>query len=640
MVEAMAAKTSTGSGLFSVVVNAADGDDVTIASGHEVVFDVNQENYTTGIGIVITGNLKFKSDAKTCLKTKTNVNISGTGSFGNPITDPIQRPAAGDAYRCRIILQGTSQITVPNIAHYGWYPIFGETTLAENADVDDNTIVLTDNLNLVEGSQLRINCADEATLQIEEVKGLYEVVNYDAGTKTVTLAKPLQTARLAGYSVKWLAPNFTTLAADVSLNSTEIPLADDFICQQGDEIVIGSGNETGAMAEANKGVYTVQSYNAGTRTITLTSGVQTTRKGPVTLLGVEISKGDYVAILSRPTNIERTPAANTTLTAATTNGGILQGVRLVGTRGTTAAYWSFMNCSIQNGYYGLSTGTNAGHYLDGCTANNNSNGGMAYAINGSTIKNSISFNTSPLTLISVVYCYKVVAQNCAVLLANGTGCILSQCVGKNNSTADLNTILECTMYDGRLESTVQVANYRGNSTRKWINNESYDHNEQAGYYRAWMKGGYILTDDTLGSVGTDEQKAADAPHNPSNKFVLEEITPVFREFEGVYFPENKKIRIVIPVKKDFNGGVVKAQIVLPMTDTMIDELALPLAEDKMSDVKDTWEDLILEYKSPYTRPLTIRVYAQNVSGNVWVDTANLAKYGVERLLQPKKVFVF
>jgi peptidyl-tRNA hydrolase len=618
----MATITSSGSGNWSTVVNANDGDSVTIASGHAVIFDGDHSAWSTGLNkLTITGSLKFKSDADTCLMTATNVNIDGTGAFGNPVTDPIQRPAAGSAYRCRVIMKGTGTISTTNITHYGWTPIYGETTLAANADIDSETIVLTDSLSLVAGSRLKINCADEATLQAEEVKGLYEVVSYDTETKTVTLSKPLQTARLSGYAVKWLVPNYTTLSASAAQNATEIVLTDDLGLQQGDEILIGCGTVTGAMAEATEGVYSVQAYNAETKTVTLTAGLGTAR-----------SEDDYVAWYSRPTQIERTPSGTTGL--FTVSNIILEGVKLKDTKGSsTVNAWTLKGCTMDGGAYGFTEG-GAGHYMEDCTGNSIGLGGLLYKCNASTLKNCININSGYglVTTGGVVYLYKCVGLNSHSLATSVSGCKFAQCVGRNNSTADINSPYECMIYDGKLESTVQFGNYRGTTVRKWINNESFDHNDQAGYYRACMKGGYIYTDDTL--------TGSDAPHNPSLKFVLEENNPVFREYEGMYFPENEKKRIIIPVKKDFSGGIVKAQIILPKTDTMIDEFALPLAEDKMTDTVDTWENLVLEYKSTYTRPLTIRIYAQNASGNVWVDTANLRKYGVERLLQPKKNFIF
>jgi hypothetical protein len=533
----MASVTSSGSGLWSVVVNANDGDDVTITAGHDVVFDADHSGWSTGLNsLAINGTLKFKSDANTCMMMATNKNITGTGTIGNPSADPIQRPAVGSAYRCRIIMKGTGNIAVSNVVHYGWTPTLNHTTLSANADLAATTITLTSDLGL----------------------------------------------------------------------------------QQGDEIVIGCGGVTGAMAEATEGVYTVQAYNAGTKTVTLTTGLGTARLS-----------GDYVAWLSRPTQIERVPAGTNHL--FTPSNVILQGVKIKDTRGSsTVNAWTLIGCSMQDGAYGfISAG--AGHYMENCTGNSIGLGGLIYQANASTLKNCINFNSGYglVTTGGVIYLYKCVGQNSHSLASGVSGCIFSRCVGKNNSIADINSPYECVIYDGVLASTTQVAGYRGTTVRKWINNESFDQNDQIGYYRAWMKGGYIYTD-------TDVKYGA---NSSSLKFVIEEDNPVFREY-FIYFPENQDIKLKIPVRKDFDGGTVKALVVNPQRDPMIDETQEPLAEVIMSDVKDAWQVLNLHYKSEDTRVLIVRVIVQNASGNAWVDVNGLAKFGVERCLQPKKTYIF
>jgi hypothetical protein len=533
----MATITSSGSGNWSTVVNANDGDDVTIAAGHDVIFDADHTAWSTGLNsLVINGTLKFKSDANTCLMMATNKSITGTGTLGNPVTDPVTRPATGSSYRCRIILNGTGQITTSTIAHYGWKPTL----------------------------------------------------------------------------------NYTTLSANAAQAATEIILTEDLGVQQGDEIVVGCGNVNGSMAEATKGVYTVQSYDAETKTITLTAGLGTARLA-----------GDYVAWLSRTTNIERNPAGATPL--SNVHSGIFEGVRILNTRGPmTVNGWTLKGCTMQNGQYGFIT-AGAGHLLEDVTGHNIVSGGLIYQSSASTMKKCINFNSGYgiITVGGVIYLYKCVGQNNPSFVNSISGCILSQCVGKNNSTADIQGTYESLIYDGTLSSTTQVTGYRNAAVRKWINNESFDHNDQIGYYRAWMKGGYIYTDNTV-YYGSNSD---------SLKFVIEEDNPVFREY-FIYFPENENKKLKIPIRKDFDGGTVKAMIINPKYDPMIDDTQSPLVEATMSDTKNTWEIINLSYKSTDTRLLIVRIIVQNTSGNAWVDVNGLKKYGVERLLQPKKNFIF
>jgi len=407
--------------------------------------------------------------------------------------------------------------------------------------------------------------------------------------------------------------NYTYLAEAASLSATEIILNEELDLQQGDQIVIGSGNENGAMAEANKGVYTVQSYNSSTKTVTLTGGLQTARLA-----------NDYVALLSRTIEIERTPAASSR-GLSTANSLMFEGVRFIGLKGPQGpSGWSFSFCTLQNGYYGIVAG-GAGHFINDCTGQNISNYGLIYGASGSTVLNSIAFNCVKGFVYQAYtnYLYTCVSQNNPSFVDSGFNCFLANCVSKNSGTADLNYPYECILYDGKLESAVQVAGYRGISTRKWINTESYGHNEVPSNYRAWMKGGYILTDTSF-VHGSAES---------SLKFVIEEDTPLFRDYY-IYAPKNKTIKFKLHGYKDFSGGTVKAQIIDPQHDPMIDSSQVALAETSMSDVSSAWTPFKVQYKSDYTKLVILRILVQNSTGNVWFDITDL-----EMMLATKKVIV-
>lgn len=83
----MATRTSTKSGDWSAAGTwdtgvPADGDDVVIASGHEVVFDVDQSAFTTGVKVTITGTLTHTTAAGSyCLYIKTGASVVGAGTW-------------------------------------------------------------------------------------------------------------------------------------------------------------------------------------------------------------------------------------------------------------------------------------------------------------------------------------------------------------------------------------------------------------------------------------------------------------------------------------------------------------------------------------------------------------------------------
>jgi len=92
----MATRTSVGSGNWSAPGTwdtgvPIDGDDVVIASGHTVTFDVDLSSWATGInGLTITGTLTVSTSTSSYMFIKAGATINGTGTFNvgtssNPI---------------------------------------------------------------------------------------------------------------------------------------------------------------------------------------------------------------------------------------------------------------------------------------------------------------------------------------------------------------------------------------------------------------------------------------------------------------------------------------------------------------------------------------------------------------------------
>ena len=104
----MATRTSVGSGNWGTAGTwdtgiPADGDDVVIASGHTVTFNVDQSAFTTGVGITITGTLTHTTTTGTyCLFAKTGASIVGAGTWnigtsGTPIPFAAKHTITGAA---------------------------------------------------------------------------------------------------------------------------------------------------------------------------------------------------------------------------------------------------------------------------------------------------------------------------------------------------------------------------------------------------------------------------------------------------------------------------------------------------------------------------------------------------------------
>ena len=162
----MATITSVGSGLWSAAGTwdagvPADGDDVVIASGHVVTFDVNQSAFITGVKVTITGTLTHTTVAGTyCLYIKTGNSLLGTGTWnigtsGTPIPFAAKHTITGAAgWSC--LASGPLTVTV-----YGIEPTYkyvrlsgdeaaGQTELSVDTDVtgdlwnDGDTVYICD----------------------------------------------------------------------------------------------------------------------------------------------------------------------------------------------------------------------------------------------------------------------------------------------------------------------------------------------------------------------------------------------------------------------------------------------------------------------------------------------------------------
>jgi hypothetical protein len=89
----MATITSVGSGAWGTAGTwdagvPADGDDVIIASGHTVTFDVDQSAFTTGVKVTITGTLTHTTATGTyCLFIKTGASVVGAGTWNVGTSD-------------------------------------------------------------------------------------------------------------------------------------------------------------------------------------------------------------------------------------------------------------------------------------------------------------------------------------------------------------------------------------------------------------------------------------------------------------------------------------------------------------------------------------------------------------------------
>jgi hypothetical protein len=176
----MATRTSVGTGNWSAAGTwdtgvPLDGDDVVIATGHVVTFNVDQSAFTTGVGITITGTLNHSTTTGVyVLKAKTGASIVGAGTWNigtsaTPIPFAAKHTITGAA---GWYVDGNAGLTM---TVYGAEPsikyvklsgdeAIGQTELSVDTDVTgdiwaDGDIIRIDDINKAQESEERVIAA-------------------------------------------------------------------------------------------------------------------------------------------------------------------------------------------------------------------------------------------------------------------------------------------------------------------------------------------------------------------------------------------------------------------------------------------------------------------------------------------------
>lgn len=87
-------------------------------------------------------------------------------------------------------------------------------------------------------------------------------------------------------------------------------------------------------------------------------------------------------------------------------------------------------------------------------------------------------------------------------------------------------------------------------------------------------------------------------NNPQNKLTFKpesEEYPVFRDYP-ILAPQNRISRYYIKARKDFQGGTIKAEIINPSQDPLVDPTAEPLVTGIMPDITDEYTLFHVTYK--------------------------------------------
>ena len=570
--------TSIASGLWSATttwiggVVPIDGNSVTIATGHTVYFDSDQIGYATGLGALV---------------------VNGTLEFvtASPVSETALIPVS----------------LTPCLSMKTLIPISGTGTIRVGNSLTDP--ITAPAVGSSERAIIRWVGAPPSEL--------------------ITTAH-------ASFNGWYDTVNATTLAQAQVYGDTTITLTDTMSLLAGDIIAIGAAVDQGEFIEVANGRYTVSSYDAGSKIVTLTEPLEDER-----LLG------DPIAHVSRPIKIEATvtlpvtdvvifqtkliPYDNFVGVWVTGGSHIVDG--LTGTSEITActvegnrkpalydcpgeidiSKMTVLNANTNAAQGALLDNMSGRIFIEDCTV---IDGEVGVSSTG-----GLKMNRCTLQNISTACVYNL--DSSLLKGCNITGSILGISNGGHNRYINCNLAnnvidamgeYEAEAYNLILGNPDSLGLPIGAEQKIWYANKSFYHNGVSTEHRVWCVGGYGLTQNVVQYAGVSAWQFA---IQTANKPIFWDVP--FLAVEGETFT------ISAAMQKDFLGGTVSFQILDPGFDPLHEFGDAVLSETILPDELSHWRVLSVTYTPDSTRSLVARIFAQNVvaEGNVYAVISGL-----------------
>ena len=653
---------SVGSGAW--VANAAtiwssgavpqNTDTVEVRAGHTITIDgeINAIGATTiksggrltpayamstssfaNITVDSGGDLYASRSVSSVLRVAGTITANGTNSvnYGVPTTDPISNAAVGaciefvctsDNQASRGIVTGiTNAVTVCGATRVM------STTLASLASIGATSIVLTDDMVLRSGTiaQWSNGLADMIVVghtPIQTANGarndeidIYLVGNYVAGTKTVTLAD-------AGAGATYwprggTTPNWNDIHQTARQVGTPVWLVGSNVVFRGSAYNLrpSRGIDCGATTTN----YAVSLTNAmliwmyrtamyGGSGSTMANCVFAGNYASVGNVGQSYTMSGCIFVGGDSTSVEygRWFAATSCV--------LIGGTAVYGGYQHTFTSCTFTGNSAFIDGYALAQG----HVFSSCNITNGNVtaqfvGGLTFiscTISGMGIDHIRSVNG--LTMVNTT-----VSLPGSVGILNSSGVVLIGCtISANTGYGSLQNVTHSRLYNTALTASTEHSGYGVISSNAFT--ESFDHDQQAGAYRAWTAGGVV------NSVATPVPTGYTTAYN----LIPESATyAVFwqRQFmveAGAY------IEATVNLRKDAAMTYLpRFQIVDVFADPLVLATNAALDEFVMTDSTNAWEPHVLRWVNSGTTPrwVYIRAQAKNASGNVYatMDTESV-----------------
>lgn len=438
-----------------------------------------------------------------------------------------------------------------------------------------------------------------------------------------TTNKTINVTGLYVYGWHPTARNHTFLASAANITDTTITLVDDLDVVSGDKVLIGGVNTNGASAEAGV-LYTVSSYDTGTNILTLSAGLAAGRLvgGCVSIFSrnVKIGKASYAAGDIRTTGTTvvsgaelsngYTFAAGTTLLASycsvygmndsfsregVTN--IADSVIIAAQRGLV--YNSSIGDTITRCVLYATGGAEtallsnvSNAYVSDCVVNNSAYG-LLYNCNLCLVVNSSAFKTAN----GFSGYYKI---------TNATGCntLINCSCTSNNGTLNA---LQTNFYNCLFTVTTEI-NSGLQTNNSGLLTQSFDHNQVKYAYKAWSRGGIILSQTTTKPTGYTQgyRHALASASYPAFWYKQFSVEP------------GKTVNIEVQLRKDASMTYLpRVYLMASIGNPLVG--STPVDTFTMTDSIDTWETdtFTIVNSTAYDQDYTLWFVAKNASGNAY-----------------------
>lgn len=340
------------------------------------------------------------------------------------------------------------------------------------------------------------------------------------------------------------------------------------------------------------------------------------------------AQGAYISIITRNVRILSSSASGGNGFAAGTGSVCDAEVRVWGNGTTLGTSWrvggTFSNCGFQAINQGTAhqisalisgsgQGINAGTAFIITSPLISAVQGIASGVTGIIRGTIFSGNSSCLSSCLGFTLINVSLINSTTGVSSGSGHLLLSCT-LNNNTRDLNAsngLNRTQLFACLLGSATEFLNY--NSVFRTLIDyvESLDHDQVAGAFRAWTTGG--ITSSVSSPV-------YDASRVRSYNAVCESATTYAFWQRQVLVPALGTVYVRCYVQKDVSMSYLpRVQIFASSKEPLISGSADATAI--MTNSTNTWEVLEVSFTNSTNAPVpyTVRMLAQNASGNVYFD---------------------